>query len=189
MAFYEKYIYWYDAAGDADALPAFYESIAPFLREAFPNVAYIDNIDAARNDFYQIYGGLLFIGIFFVSLFLIATVLIIYYKQITEGFDDHMRFQIMEKVGMSGAEVRATIQKQILLVFFLPLGMAILHIAAAFPALRLLLLMFEMDNTALFAGCTAGSILLFSVLYFVVYRLTARTYYKIVRTHHFGGVF
>ena len=146
-----------------------------------PRVATVDNIDSARNDFYQLYGTLLFVGIFFVSLFLIAAVLIIYYKQITEGFDDHDRFQIMQKVGLSDQEVRGTIGKQVLLVFFLPLGMAVLHISVAFPVLCKLLAAFQMTNTTLFFYCTVGSVLAFALLYWAVYRLTARTYYRIVQ--------
>lgn len=108
-------------------------------------------------------------------------VLIIYYKQITEGFDDHARFQIMQNVGMSDKEVRATISKQMLIVFFLPLGMAILHISVAFPVLCKLLTMFSMVDRGLFLACTAGAVLAFALLYLMVYRLTARAYYRIVR--------
>lgn len=175
------YDYWYNSVGDEGNLSAFYASLGGAYRD-LPDVGLVDSIDAARRDFYQVYGSLLFIGIFFVTLFLTATVLIIYYKQITEGFDDRERFQIMEKVGMSGAEVRAAIRKQVLLVFFLPLGMAMAHIAAAFPTLRTLLLVFGMDNYVFFAGCVVGVALAFSVLYFAVYRLTARTYFRIIHT-------
>ena len=96
-----------------------------------------------RADFSELYGSILFVGVFFIVLFLIATVLIIYYKQITEGFDDRERFQIMEKVGMSAAEVKKTITRQVLLVFFLPLGMAVIHIVVAFPQLCKMLTVFS----------------------------------------------
>lgn len=177
-----QYQYHCDVAGDPERLPAFYAAMGDALRQAVPHLGSIDTIDAARNDFYQVYGSLLFVGIFFVTLFLIATVLIIYYKQITEGFDDRERFQIMEKVGMSKEEVRGAIKKQVLLVFFLPLGMAILHVAAAFRALCQILLIFQMTNTGFFAGCVLVTAVLFSGLYFVVYRLTARTYFRIVQS-------
>lgn len=172
--------YWYDPAGDESRLAQFYASLDTAF-EKIPDIR-VDSIEAARRDFFQIYGSLLFIGIFFVTLFFTATVLIIYYKQITEGFDDRERFQIMEKIGMSGEEVRNAIRKQVLLVFFLPLGMAIIHIAAAFPVLQKLLFIFGMDHAALFAGCVLGVALAFSLLYFCVYRLTARTYFRIIHT-------
>lgn len=175
------FTYRYDLFGDETNRPAFYATLRGALNEMVPRVATVDNIDSARNDFYQLYGTLLFVGIFFVSLFLIAAVLIIYYKQITEGFDDHDRFQIMQKVGLSDQEVRGTIGKQVLLVFFLPLGMAVLHISVAFPVLCKLLAAFQMTNTTLFFYCTVGSVLAFALLYWAVYRLTARTYYRIVQ--------
>ena len=175
------FFYEYDISGPEENLDAFNQTLAENFKGPNGKLYYAKSVYTARDDFYQIYGGLFFIGIFFVALFLIATVIIIYYKQITEGFEDSTRFQIMERIGMSHREIRQAIHKQILLVFFLPLGTAIIHIAAAFPVLRLLLLIFRMDNVALFLACTAGSILVFAAFYFIVYRLTARTYYKIVK--------
>lgn len=137
--------------------------------------------DQIRTEFYQLYGSILFVGIFFIALFLTATVMIIYYKQITEGYDDRERFQIMEKVGMSTAEVKNTITRQVMMVFFLPLGMAVIHIIVAFPAMCSLLSIFSMYNTRLFAAFTVGSVLVFGAVYLFVYRLTARTYFKIVQ--------
>lgn len=175
------YNYNYDVTGDSTKLSAFYKTMRSDLNKTVPHLSVVNNIDSAREDFYAIYGSVLFVGIFFVSLFLIATVLIIYYKQITEGFDDHDRFKIMQNVGMSDKEVRSTIQKQVLLVFFLPLGMAVIHIAFAFRVLCKLLVVFGMNNPPFFLLCTLGAILVFTILYFVVYQLTARTYYKIVQ--------
>ncbi|MBS5062784.1 MAG: ABC transporter permease [Hungatella hathewayi] len=137
--------------------------------------------DEIRTEFYQLYGSILFVGIFFVALFLTATVLIIYYKQITEGYDDRERFRIMEKVGMSGAEVKKTITRQVIMVFFLPLGVAVIHILAAFRAMCSLLRIFSMHNVGLYAVFTACSVLVFGVVYLAVYCVTARTYYRIVR--------
>ncbi|SDM79307.1 ABC transporter permease [Acetanaerobacterium elongatum] len=175
------YSYSYDLAGDKAQLQEYYGTLRDSLNKTVPRLAQTENIDNARKDFYRMYGTFLFVGIFFVTLFLIATVLIIYYKQITEGYDDHDRFQIMQKVGMSDKEVRGTIQKQVLMVFFLPLGMAVIHIAVAFKVLCKLLLAFQLTNTMLFLVCTIGAVLLFAILYFVVYQLTARTYYRIVQ--------
>lgn len=141
-------------------------------------------ISGIRQQEYESYyadnGSLLFIGIFLGSLFLMGTAMIIYYKQISEGYEDQKRFEIMQKVGLSRREVRSSVRRQILMVFFLPLLMAMLHITMAFPMIRRLLLLFGMTNTKLFIGCTAGTVLIFAVVYGVIYLMTARSYYHIV---------
>ena len=130
--------------------------------------------------YYADNGSLLFIGIFLGSLFLMGTAMIIYYKQISEGYEDQKRFEIMQKVGLSRREVRSSVRRQILMVFFLPLLMAMLHIIMAFPMIRRMLLLFGMTNTKLFIGCTAGTVLIFAVVYGLIYLMTARSYYHIV---------
>lgn len=165
-------------------LEGYYATMRDGLNETVDRLADVNIRDLDRGSFYEMYGSLLFVGIFFVALFLIAAVLIIYYKQITEGFDDHDRFRILQNVGMSAKEVRKAISRQVLLVFYLPLGMAIVHIAVAFPVLCKLLQAFQMYNTALFFRCTAGTVLFFTLFYLLTYRLTARTYYKIVQGSH-----
>ena len=130
--------------------------------------------------YYADNGSLLFIGIFLGSLFLMGTAMIIYYKQISEGYEDQKRFEIMQKVGLSRREVRSSVRRQILMVFFLPLLMAMLHITMAFPMIRRMLLLFGMTNTKLFIGCTAGTVLIFVVVYGLIYLMTARSYYHIV---------
>ena len=141
-------------------------------------------ISGIRQQEYESYyadnGSLLFIGIFLGSLFLMGTAMIIYYKQISEGYEDQKRFEIMQKVGLSRREVRSSVRRQILMVFFLPLLMAMLHITMAFPMIRRLLLLFGMTNTKLFIGCTAGTVLIFAVVYGLIYLMTARSYYHIV---------
>ena len=131
-------------------------------------------------EFYAMYGGFLFLGIFLGLLFLLATVLIIYYKQISEGYEDQRRYQIMQQVGMSRREVGVSIRGQILLVFFLPLLAAGLHILAAFPMLCRILELFGLYDVGLFALCTAGTLAVFAAVYALVYGLTARTYERIV---------
>ena len=129
----------------------------------------------------SMYGGLLFIGIFFSAIFLICLLVILYYKQVTEGFEDQSSFEIMQKVGMSDKEVKGTIQKQILLVFFLPLAGAFCHTAAGTNmVIKLLgaLNLFAPRLIVLSALCVSG---IFALLYILCYRWTARTYYKIVR--------
>ena len=136
--------------------------------------------ETEKNDFIGMYGGLYFIGVFLGVLFIIATILIMYYKQISEGYDDKGRFEIMQKVGISHEEIKKSIHSQVLTVFFLPLIVAGIHIAFAFPFITRLLAILNLTNVKLFAMTTVGGFLLFSVFYAVVYRITARSYYKIV---------
>ena len=132
------------------------------------------------DSYYADNGSLLFIGIFLGSLFLLGTAMIIYYKQISEGYEDQNRFEIMQKVGLSHREVKSSIRRQILMIFFLPLLMAMLHISMAFPLIRRMLLLFGMTNTKLFIGCTAGTVLIFALVYGLIYLMTAKSYYHIV---------
>lgn len=131
-------------------------------------------------DFYAMYGGFLFLGVFLGLLFLMTTVLIIYYKQISEGYEDQRRYHICRQVGMTEREVRASIHSQILLVFFLPLGTAGIHVLAAFPMLSRMLTLFNLRDVRLFALCAAGTMLAFCAIYALVYGLTAHAYDRIV---------
>ena len=133
-----------------------------------------------RNDFYTTFGGLFFLGIVLSIVFIAATVLIIYYKQISEGYEDQARFAIMQKVGMTRQDIRASINSQILTVFFAPLLMAGLHLIFAFPIVWKLLQLFSLHNIRIIIATTIGSFLVFSLLYAIVYRLTAGAYYHIV---------
>lgn len=135
----------------------------------------------SRSSFLSLYGGLFFIGIFLGALFIMATILIIYYKQISEGYDDKERFEIMQKVGMSNEEVQGAIRSQVLTVFFLPLITAGIHISFAFPFILKILSMLNLTNTKLFILCTVVSFIIFTLIYSIIYILTARVYYKIVR--------
>ncbi|WP_417044658.1 FtsX-like permease family protein [Dysosmobacter sp.] len=131
-------------------------------------------------DLYAMYGGFLFLGIFLGLLFLLATALIIYYKQISEGYEDQRRYQILRQVGMTDREVRASIHSQILLVFFLPLCTAGIHTAAAYPMVSKLLTLFQLTSTGHYALCTAGTLAVFCAVYALVYGLTARAYRRII---------
>lgn len=144
-------------------------------------MAQTESKSLVRAEFFQIYGSLLFVGVFFVALFLVTTVLIIYYKQITEGFDDSERFRIMQQVGLSHKEVKQTILQQILMVFFLPLLVAFVHISVAFPVLLKMLTVFGMTNRNLFLLCVMSSCAVFALFYGVIYRATAGAYYRIVQ--------
>ncbi len=133
-----------------------------------------------RADYYSLNGGLFYLGILLSIVFVFATVLIIYYKQISEGYEDQKRFEIMQKVGMTRREIRKSINSQLLTVFFLPLAGAGLHLAFAFPIICQLLLVFQLNNVRLFAVTTVIGFLLFAVFYTLVYRITSNAYYRIV---------
>lgn len=130
--------------------------------------------------YFSLHAGLLFLGIFLGAIFIMATVLIIYYKQVTEGYDDRARFEIMQKVGLSKAEIRRSIRSQLLLMFFLPLAASALHITFAFPMIARLLAIMNLTDVGLFIRCTAGTFGVFAAAYCVVYVWTSRVYMKIV---------
>ena len=135
----------------------------------------------ARESVTAMCGALLFLGIILGLVCLFATVLIVYYKQISEGYEDRARFQIMQKVGMSRREVKSTINSQVLLVFFLPLVVAGMHLAFAFPILEKMLHVLLLSSTSLFVACSLVTFGVFAAVYTLIYMATARTYYKIVR--------
>ena len=142
---------------------------------------WVESRQENEQNFYLLYGGLFFLGIFLGTMFLMVTVMIIFYKQITEGYDDRERYQILEKVGMSSREVKDTIKSQIRIVFVLPIFAAAVHVTAAFPMLNRLLKMLNLNNEKLFAGCLAATIIVFAVIYYLVFKVTSRAYYKIVK--------
>ena len=133
-----------------------------------------------RADFYGMYGGLFFLGIMLSIVFIFAAVAILYYKQLSEGYEDQSRFDIMQKVGMTKTDIRRSINSQLLTVFYLPLVLAGVHLCFAFPFIHKLLLLFNLDNRGLLIGTTAVSFAVFAVLYAIVYKLTGNTYYRIV---------
>lgn len=174
-----SYIYGFDAETDAKTQINLINSLNDGRNE-LEIEGYAQGAETFRDSFYTLYGGLFFLGIFLGLLFIMATVLIIYYKQIVEGYDDKERFEIMQKVGMSQDEVKRAIKSQVLMVFFLPLIVAVIHIAFAFNVITRLLTIFNLTNIPLFALCTIATIVAFGIIYTIVYMLTARTYYKIV---------
>ncbi len=142
--------------------------------------AWVNSREGSRSEFFAIYGSLFFIGIFLGLLFLMATVMIIYYKQLSEGYEDKERFHILQSVGMDKGEVKKTILNQVLIVFFLPLATACVHITFAYPVIVKLLALLNLTDTALFIRCLLGTIVVFAMLYALVYAITSRTYYRIV---------
>lgn len=133
-----------------------------------------------RDDFYLTFGGLFFIGIMLSALFIAAAALIIYYKQVSEGYEDQSRFAIMRKVGMTRQDIKKSVNSQILTVFFIPLLLAGVHLAFAFPMVWKILTMFSLTNKRLAICTNIGAFLIFCVFYVVIYRFTAHAYYRIV---------
>ena len=173
------YQYAFDMQGDEEHKTQAMTEIRNRITQEVPE-AFCAGRELNRESFYSLYGGLLFIGIYLGAIFLMATVLIIYYKQISEGYDDRERYQIMQKVGMSKKEVKRSIQSQILTVFFLPLVAAVIHIAVAFRIITKLLVLLNLVNVPLFMNCTIATVVVFAVFYGIVYALTAREYYRLV---------
>lgn len=136
--------------------------------------------DAQKGEMIAMNGGFFFLGIFLGVLFIMATVLIIYYKQVSEGYEDRARFQIMQQVGLQKDEIRRSVNHQLLIVFFAPLLVAAVHVAFDFRLIRMLLTFFQQNDVMLILRCSLGTFGAFALLYLIVYRVTARAYYKIV---------
>ena len=141
----------------------------------------VDTRSLCRRDYLSLFGGLFFLGMVLGPLFSIAAVLIMYYKQICEGYEDAERFAVMRKVGLTDAEIRRSVNSQVLTVFFAPLLMAGVHMMFAMPMIRLILGAFGLHNDSLFYGIGIGSYVVFAVIYAMMYLLTSRRYYRIVR--------
>lgn len=174
----------YDVAFDVDGNDSEMLKIINGANQSFIesgiNVS-IESVADSRESFFALYGSLLFLGLFLGSLFLMATVLIIYYKQISEGYEDKERFEIMQKIGMSKVEIKKTISSQILIIFFLPIIFTAIHIVFAFPIITKLLALLNLTNMPLFRLCTIATVSIFAVIYGIVFILTAKIYYKIVK--------
>jgi putative ABC transport system permease protein len=174
-----QYTVFFDSKGKTDNRIA----CANNIREETYNLAkgrYFSNIDIDREDSYKLFGGLVFLGFFLGIVFLLAMVMIIYFKQISEGFEDRKRYEILNKVGLDKKDVKKTINKQIIQVFFLPLVGAIIHVAFAFKMITKMLLIFNLTDKTLILGCTLLTIAIFIVIYVLVFKLTAKAYYRIV---------
>ena len=144
------------------------------------HASYTECREEDRGDFYGTYGGIFFLGILLSIVFLLATVLIIYYKQISEGYEDQSRFEIMKKVGMTTEDIRKSINSQMLTVFFLPLMTAVLHLSFAFPMVQKLLALFNLRNVPLMLIVMAAAVLVFGLFYIIIYKVTSNAYVAIV---------
>lgn len=191
--YWAETVYAFDIAGhDPDTVKAVYGGIDQWLDESWHSWQAYENgtglslgrmcKPGIREDFQSLYGGVFFLGLFMGAMFLMGTVLIMYYKQVSEGYEDARRFDIMQKVGMSKEEVKKSIHSQVLMVFFLPLVTAIVHLCFAFPMLQKILALMNAVNVQLILGSMAGCVGVFGVMYLIIYLLTARTYYRIVES-------
>ena len=181
-----RWVYGFDTGLDADGQRAVSEAVSEHINaldlgegQGYDWYSLVLR-ETNRADFYGNYAGMFALGILLSIVFILAAVLIIYYKQLTEGYEDQARFAIMQNVGMTRREIRRSINSQLLTVFYLPLLFAGLHLAFAFPMIRRLLMLFSLYNVGLFAAVTAISFAVFAALYAVVYRQTAGAYYAIV---------
>lgn len=172
--------YQFDSPADYLTQLEIEEGIWDVIEQAHSGGYGLSSLAGARDDFYGSFGGLFFLGIMLSIVFIIAAVLIIYYKQVSEGYEDQSRFEIMQKVGMTKKDIRKSINSQMLTVFFLPLLFAIVHLGFAFPMINKLLLLFGLDNLGLLLLTAAISALVFALFYIIVYRVTSNAYYSIV---------
>ena len=183
---WEAYLYeGFNLLGEEEEKLAFSSEYCNLVNRKIDEEAEIDYAVASSiyldgQRWQALHGGFLFLGLFLGTLFMMATVLIIYYKQVSEGLEDSARYQTMQKVGMSKREVRASIDKQIVWVFFLPLAAAVVHTMVAFPAISKMEALFFVNDMGLMLACTLATIAAFSLLYVAAYLLTARVYYRIV---------
>lgn len=168
-----------DVKGEEEARGRFAEEFGDWCRNSPGCVRFENNLDW-RSDWKSMYGGLLFIGILFSIVFIMCLVLIMYYKQIAEGYEDQNAFTIMQKVGMSDGEIKGTIHKQILIVFFVPLIGAVMHTCAGLVMVSKLFAVLRFFDIGLLVGCGAAVMTIFALFYGGSYVVTARTYYRIV---------
>lgn len=185
---------WYrwNYSVDVDAGPEEEKAAADAIYDRFRTLELVHGMDDALDsyscedrtenweDYFSLFGGLLYLGMILSTVFLLAAVLIIYYKQVVEGYEDQSRFEIMQRVGMTRRDIRKSINSQMLMVFFLPLVMAVLHLSFAFPMIYKLLMLFNLNNIQLLLGVTGASVLLFALFYVLVYGWTSNAYYRIV---------
>lgn len=173
------YYFGFDLDESDDVKLDVYEQMSGWLAQKYEKYM-LECCAAELNDYYGLYGGLFFLGIVFGGVFILAAVLIMYYKQVSEGYGDRARFDILRKVGMNDREIRRSVNSQVLTVFFAPLIAAGVHMAFAFPILTRLLGLFSMRDTGFLASVTLVCYCVFALIYVLIYALTSRSYYRIV---------
>lgn len=169
----------WDTSGTEEEKLAYAAQLHDFINNG-PLSAHYESRDAYRGEWYSMNGGFLFLGIFLGMLFTLGAVLITYFKQISEGYDDRGRFQIMQKVGLDKDMIRDTSRNQVVWMFMLPLLVASVHTAFAYPIIHKLLMVFGVTSHVTLISCIIGVVIVFSLLYWLIYRWTARVYYAIV---------
>ena len=177
------WIYDFDIDMDAEHQIELGSKLNSFMHDELSSkhfTNYCDSREYQRNDFVKTFGGLFFLGILLSIIFLVSCVLIIYYKQISEGFEDQSRFGIMQKVGMTKENIKKSINSQMLTVFLIPIIFACMHLAAVLPIIHKLLLLFGHNNMPLLLSCAGVCVLICGVFYAVIYKFTSNAYYKIV---------
>lgn len=173
--------YDFDLDGKWERKEAYGSQVKGYLKKkGIEDIYLVEDYYSTWQESLGLYASVLFIGGFIGFLFLVATVLIIYYKQISEGYGDQRNFQIMSKVGLANKEISQIINSQIRMVFLLPIIMAVVHICFAFPIIKNIMSMLNLTNVKLFLGCTVGTVLVFLLIYILVYKITSRVYYRIV---------
>ena len=176
---YLKWMYGFDLDCQPQKQIEIYKDMVQRLK-AESSLVSIESAANERDSFYALYGGLFFLGILLGITFVFAAVLIIYYKQVSEGYEDRSRFDIMRKVGMSRKDIKKSVNSQVLTVFFLPILTAGIHLAFAFPIVRKLLLIFSLTDTVLLVKVTLACYIAFALFYIVIYRLTSYSYFSVV---------
>lgn len=177
-----KQFYNFNLAGERKQEEAYANKIQNRFLKAIPEQdVYLEDYYSGWKDAIGIYASVLFIGIFIGALFLVATVLIIYYKQISEGYEDRKNFQIMSKIGLANQEISHIINSQICTVFLLPIAVAVVHICFAYPMIEKIMALMNLTNEKLFVGCVIGTVVVFVAIYMLIYKITSKVYYKIVR--------
>lgn len=172
--------YYFDTEIEKDVEESIFHGVQNIRPTGRYERATVQSRDFDRQDFYSTYGGLFYLGIILSIVFVFSAILMIYYKQISEGYEDRSKFEIMQKVGLTKKEIRKSVNSQLLTIFFLPLMTAGLHLAFAFPIIERIIRLFGFDNRKLFALTTLSCFFAFSLLYGVVYRITSNIYYGIV---------
>lgn len=185
LEFYVETTYLIDVVGGAEEEYSAYNAISGDFRKFLSDNQeganyYLSSREEDRTMQYESNGGFLFLGLILGTIFLMAMVLIMYYRQISDGYEDRERFLVMQQVGLPKKEIRKSINLQILTVFFAPLVVAGIHLVMDFNLMRLLLTMFRLQNFKLTAICSLVCFLVFALIYGIIYALTAKTYYKIV---------
>lgn len=183
--YYLHYLYGFDVTGDDTAQISIYESLSNTVQNTLTPTdnllsVSVDCVAEAHSMFLVLYGGLFFLGILLGIVFSCAAVLIMYYKQLSEGYEDQARFDIMQKVGMTKREIKKSINSQMLTVFFTPLIVSGVHLAFNFPLINRTIALLGFQNVHLLLISTVCCFLVFAVLYMVVYRVTSGAYYNIV---------